>query len=357
MPNIDREYLQAILTRARNTPAQFKIAQSLFFEIEKFDQKFYLLGTNHAIPLSRLSEFCIQKIAECSNLYIEDQAPTEYDKIIYRDQFATMFARGWGDIWPYQVSSKELRLISKYVIPQLDVYGTEYVPQVNITNLSFKILDYLVEAAFKTKLYPLIMELYQGLISPMGMDEELKNLFAEYSGMESSIYHLQLLSQAPEYEYNTEDITDMVERLSFIENINNNQDPKQNIAYLEQHFPEEYAGYLLNLEEDFSLEHADDQCCVELGNDLITEQRNKLFYNQIEKNYNLTEKPLFAVGAGHLFGFNGLLNMLQQNDFNINKYTDTRQRFELYGLHLGLDEELDLDLNFKQEIDFLRIAP
>jgi uncharacterized protein len=158
----------------------------------------------------------------------------------------------------------------------------------------------------KAKPYFLVALLYPKMMncpSPTGVEEELMKLAKEnkkeIQGLETMQFQASLFDSIP-YEWQAKEL---------LKNIDSNRQYKKEfdtmlLVYKNQQLDE--IGKLFNKSEFGS----------EAYEDLLITNRNKNWVSQLKKIMN-NESVFVAVGAGHLVGENGLINLLQKEGYTV----------------------------------------
>ncbi len=164
----------------------------------------------------------------------------------------------------------------------------------------------------KAKPYFLVALLYPKMIncqSPTGVEEELMKLTQEnkkeIQGLETVQFQASLFDSIP-YEWQAKEL---------LKNIDSTRQYKKEfdtmlLVYKNQQLDE--IGKLFNKSEFGS----------EAYEDLLITKRNKNWVSQLKKIMD-NESVFVAVGAGHLVGENGLINLLQKEGYTVEPLVNT----------------------------------
>jgi uncharacterized protein YbaP (TraB family) len=333
MPYINIEYFTVLSKQSEATPANLKIKDPMLFEIEIHGRKSYILGTHHATPLCRLPKECIDLIAKCKKLYVEEQLPTQIERTAYKDYFAYLFRKTSGDDWYQKISAKHQELVERYFQECLiRKFGPEFVSNIKVSDVCFNIVMEFLTIDFQKELYPLLEHIKdenQAIEESGSMDNQLQDLFTEVAGgLEPYSHHELLLAQDAYDEDKLDEMKLFLEITPRLKILNKIGDIDRTFKYIQDKYPEAYQSLLEASQEhcDYYLEGA------YLKNYRITQEydsgeagysafmnvsRNNIYFRNILRYAQTVETPLFAFGAMHLLGENGVLSMLKQNGIAI----------------------------------------
>lgn len=347
MNNIDQSYLADLLIQSKESPESSKIKDPMLFEMEIDGKKSYILGTHHATPLCRLPEDCIQHIARCKKLFVEDMHRTEAEKILYRDKFAFIFGKKPHEDWPQKLSAEQQAAIEDIFQKRFSSDHDGDAPKVKASEICFNIVNMFVVESLQEQIYPLL-ESINGVehnsADSVCMDHQLQDFFIDAAeGLEPSLYYMQIHAQDPT-PYSEQDIKNMIEIAQFVQDLaklNSAGDNDRTIQYIKDKHPEIYDGLLEGAKEQSALyleggyltdaEITKENDSGDAGESVFVNQaRNKEFFKNIVNFSKITEAPLFAIGAMHLIGGDGILSLLDQNGISVKKYCCEENAFVPY---------------------------
>ncbi len=346
MPYINNEFFKELIKQSEETPAALMIKDPMLFEIEVNGKKSYLLGTHHATPLCRLPSECIMQIAMCKKLFVEEQVITPQEIYDYKNNFSTIFAKQPDDDWFTMLSMQQQELVEIYFQEQVKTrFGIENAPNVQASEISFSLVKSLMVYILQQEIYPLLEFFKDDDKAPenfASMDSQLQSLFCEEAGgLEPSLNYELLISQDSYSEDNIEELKEMLRIIAILRELNDIGDNNKTFNYIKDNHPDFYDDFLEACQEytsfylegdylrDYSIARGEDAGEAS-DSSFVNKERNITFFRNIMHFSQTVDCPLFAFGAMHLLGENGLLSLFKQNEIAVKKYSCTENTFKPY---------------------------
>ncbi len=306
----------------RNKSNHLSLADAPFFHIEKDGRSAYMLGTCHVLDLSFLPEFVLERIKESDQLFTENGAMQALGlKQLMISMLYVIHNKSEQFEWHTILNHEEIECLRQAVYDSYDNTLEEH-------QLSFDLLELSPEFVFQT-VVGLISSEYAAQINnlpiPM-MDCELEEMFG------SSVLALE-------------------PKVKWVGDVSNDLLSQENIEILQKKlipFLQSYKKYyeltqtkqteLLESVADLVFLHTPEQSskyysescdfrfAIEIdaliANDMFgCSIRNMIMFNNIEASLGKYKKPLYAIGAGHIFGGLGLINLMSSKGYTVSKVT------------------------------------
>lgn len=316
---INKIIYAAILSSAHANGARLDDIPLYCFEKE--GEIGFLLGTIHTVDLSFFPEHALQTIASCDNVFVETVNDDSTVKTNMAKQVTAWFYNSEELPLPDILSATELQAVRdalyQYITMFLDVKGIPFDLMSLHQRIIYKCLHYLVAST-----YSCFREHRPKLES---MDQQLQELF-----------NTQASSLEPHYRYYIDDNNEPLDeaekeilRNKLIPFIQEGFFINMPSEELEQKLDsvKEYVGCcsleqmlrLYSSSMDYSFAFNED---LEVTNGNLSKScRNIFMVREIEKTIRSYKRPLYAIGAAHLFGSLGVINLLERRGYTICKVT------------------------------------
>lgn len=316
---INAEFLQQILARKKTNRIELKEAP--FFEIEKDGRVAYVLGADHSYDLSTLPGFVLTHIQQADQLFTEHAIPSEKE---FYDFLETVKIKATDDFrWNNILSDKQLESFTCMAREALLAINIEIKDVLELEPaFLMNFINQHIESMIETTQVNAGSEESE-IETNIPMDAELMDLFGENT-----------MSLEPDYssvrveEFDDEMIEKLKEKLlPFYEGHKNFAiltAPEREAffklrAELISKVHEEKSSYEINFMKDFS--HKTDLDNELENGDFKMVSSNLVMFNTIDKSIANHRKPLYVMGADHLIGSLGLLNILRLKGYRISKVT------------------------------------
>lgn len=297
-----------------------KVNQPLFFKISYQGRTDFILGTNHIFSSEVLTDACLDLIEECTMFVGEGKDAEVEERLDFRENFLKYCGRKETDVdWFALLSLDQKKQVTEMFTQSIQYEFGDYAPDVFVGDVKLSNVSNIIEMNYNREhIRGYIKERLPDLFEPGCMDFELEDLFERTSGLEG---YFDLYKQENFINAEMQDLQDLMDMIKM-----NNNEMDDCIEELSQIWHRYRDGTNL-YDHDYVEQLVEDE---DEQDNWILKIQNQVFFQSMIDHMSTPGPILFAVGAAHLLGENGLLIKFEDAGIDVSLYdpNDCEERFK-----------------------------